>query len=520
MSKAPKQKLGWPVILFITATFVSNVGTWLFAIASSWLMTELDGSALMVSLVQSATTIPLFIFALPAGALGDLYDRRKSLLIAQVFLTISTAAFATIVYLDLATVTWLLVFTFFNGVGAAFARPIMSAIIPQLVEKAQLRLAVNLGGMSFNLSRSVGPALGGHLITRFNIALPYWVDAATFLAVLVYIFFWRDDRKAVQEKKHPPLSLAIGDSWRFFRHTPALNHSIVKAATFFFAAGALWALLPLVAKDQLAGQADLYGYLVGAAGGGAVISSFAMGWLTKRFGANGVMLGTSMTMALGLCLLGWSTSVPLSLGFAALCGASWQAAYTSLMTSTQYSLPRWFGARGMAYYIMSVSLCLAIGSALWGWLADLYGLPVGHYAAAGTLVAMAVAGYFLRLDQAKEIDLELADRSLLIKGAEDLNSNTGRSQIVRTYTPNSENREELLSRLNSLSDSRFRAGALELEISNEEDDSVEERITSILDASHGTVRFQTTQYDADREEAFREWLRENEVGVESKVCSL
>jgi MFS family permease len=518
MNKASQTPLGWPVLLFVTANFVSNVGTWLFTLASSWLMTELDGSALMVSLVQSASTIPLFIFALPAGALGDIFDRRRSLLIAQAFLTISTAIFAYVVYCDLATVQLLLFFTFLNGVGAAFSRPVMAAIIPQLVDKVHLRTAVNLGGISFNLSRSVGPVVGGYLITRFNIALPFWVDAATFLAVLIYLFYWRDDRAGIKDGQQPPLILAIGDSWRFFRYTPALRHSILKAATFFFASGALWALLPLVARNQLSGDADLYGYLVGAAGAGAVLAGFGIGRLTSGIGANNVMLVASGIMSVGLCLLGWSTSIPLSLVFSGLCGAAWQSAYTTLMTSAQYALPRWFGARGMAYYIMSISLCLAVGSALWGWIADLSSLSVGYYSAAGTLVVMALLGRSFHLDQAKDVDLDAASESLFDYVEKKDNQTTIFSLLAVKYSIDHKLREELLQRLTSLRGSRYRSGSLQRELYLSEDAGyVKEHVLIIANQNYSRSRFQTTAHDAKMEAQFQSWLKEHGGKVEKEV---
>ena len=510
-------KLGWPLWLFVTATLVSNIGTWLFTVGSSWLMTELDGSALMVGLVQTATMVPLFFFALPAGALGDVYDRRLNLLISQGLLIVSTAIFAWIVYAGHATVPLLLLFTFFNGLGAAFSRPLMSAIIPQLVPKPLLRSAVNLGGISFNLSRAIGPVLGGYLITRYTLDLPYWVDAVSFLTVWIYVWFWRDDRDNLEHGRQPPLRLAMGDAVRFYRHSPALRDSTLRAISFFFSASALWALLPLIARERLSGEADLYGYLVGAAGAGAVAGGVLLGGVTRRLNANRMIFLAGAVMAAGLAILGWSSSVPLSFTAVLLCGAAWQTGYTTVMTSTQYSLPRWFGARGLAFYLMSTSACLAIGSAVWGWFADLTTLAISHYAAAGSLLALTILGRRLRLDQASDFDLSVGDPLFYVPTSEEAIDSTPRL-LRTTYTFPPRLRQALLDRLAQLDGSRYRSGALRRRVVEHPDTGqIDEDVWLILGAPYTGVRMQTTRHDADLQHTFEEWLTENGVEWRQEV---
>ena len=517
MQSRDSESLGWPLWLFVGATLVSNIGTWLFTVGTSWLMTELDGSALMVSLVQTATMVPLFLFALPAGALGDVYDRRLNLLITQGLMIISTAAFAWIVYTDRATVPLLLIFTFFNGLGAAFSRPLMSAIIPQLVPKSLLRQAVNLGGISFNLSRAIGPALGGYLITRYTLDLPYWVDAVSFLTVWMYIWFWRDDRENLEHGRQPPLRLAMADAVRFYRHSPALRDSTLRAVSFFFSASALWALLPLIARERLSGEADLYGYLVGAAGAGAVAGGLLLGGVSRRVDANRMIFLAGLGMAAGLAVLGWSASVPLSFAAVLACGAAWQTGYTTVMTSTQYALPRWYGARGLSFYLMSTSACLAVGSAAWGWLADLTTLAASHYAAAGSLVLLMVAGRRLRLDQASQLDLSAGD-PLYAAEASTAPTKAVPRLFRTTYTFPSGAREPLLERLVQLDGSRFRSGALRRRITEYPGtDRIDEDVWLILGTPYADVRMQTTRHDADQQDAFEDWLRENGVSWEGML---
>ena len=517
MQQQQSTGLGWPLWLFVGATLVSNIGTWLFTVGSSWLMTELDSSALMVSLVQTATMLPLFFFALPAGALGDVFDRRRSLLITQGFLILSSATFAYLVHRGQATVSLLLLFTFFNGLGAAFSRPLMAAIIPQLVDKSNLRTAVNLSSISFNLSRAIGPAVGGYLIIRYTLSLPYWVDAVSFLTVWAYIWFWRDDRDNISDGHQPPLSLAIADALRFYRHSPALRHSTRRALSFFFAASALWALLPLIARDRLGGAADLYGYLVGAAGAGAVLGGIILARAFRGTDANRLIWLAGVLMAAGLFVLGLSYSVPLSFAAVVCCGAAWQTGYATLMTSTQYALPRWFGARGMAFYLMATSACLAVGSAAWGWLADLTSLSISHYAAGVTLLGLMALGRRLRLDQARDSDLSAAHPLFTVEYASA--EQQAHLRLLRTtYTFPPELREGIVRRLEELEGSRYRSGALRRQIiSHPREPRVEEDVWLILDAPYTPARLQTTRHDADQQEQFEAWLTDHGARWEREV---
>ena len=517
MQARVSEPLGWPLWLFVTATLVSNIGTWLFTVGTSWLMTELDGSALMVSLVQTATMVPLFLFALPAGALGDVFDRRINLLINQGLLIVSTAVFAWIVYAGHATVPLVLLFTFFNGLGAAFSRPLMSAIIPQLVPKRQLRSAVNLGGISFNLSRSIGPALGGYLITRYTLDLPYWVDAVSFLTVWAYIWFWRDDRDNLDAGHQPPLRLAMADAVRFYRHSPPLRDSTLRAVSFFFSASALWALMPLVARDRLGGAADLYGYLVGTAGAGAVAAGVLLSSISRSLDANKLILAAGTLMAAGLTVLGWSGSVPLSFAGAVACGAAWQTGYTTVMTSTQYALPRWYGARGLAFYLITTSACLAVGSAVWGWLADLTTLAFSHYTAGASLLLFMLLGRRLRLDQASQYDLTAGDPLYSVEAA--AAPRRPRPQLYRTtYTVPPPLRADLLRRLAQLGGSRYRSGALRRRVvEHPGQDRVDEDVWLIVGTPYADVRFQTTRHDAEQQAAFEVWLRENGVSWQGLI---
>ncbi|MBP2831101.1 MFS transporter [Aquimarina sp. U1-2] len=496
-------------LLFVIATFISNTGTWLFTVGSSWLMTELDSSALMVSLVQTATLIPLFILAIPTGALGDIYNQKKIIIISQSLLIVNTLIFAYLVYLDKASVSLLLIFTFLNGVGAAFSRPVLAALTPQLVQKKHLRTAVNLTGIAYNLSRALGPILAGSLITLFAIDMPFWLDAISFGAVVIVIAFWKYE-KPKDSLPDQKLSWAMRDSIRFLRYTPALYHSIIRAILFFFPTSALWALLPLVAKEQFSGTADLYGYLLGAAGLGAVTSVLFSNYITKKLGSSKLTFIVSALLGASIFLIGFTGSIYVALAFCFIAGICWQLAFTSVMTSTHHALPKWFGARGMAYFLMAMSGSMGIGSAVWGGLVDFTSLQYGLY---GAGVASAVIGFLAMkfpLDMAKDGNFKMATDlpELSISREKD---NGGWVMVLITYEVDENYKEKSIEKIKKIRNKRYRSGAVKWKLfqSSENENHLVESYYEISIEQLLIHQNQVTKYDRESEKDLNQWIEDN-----------
>lgn len=499
-------------LLFIFAAFVSNTGTWLFNVAAGWLMTDLGGSALSVSLVQTANLLPLVLLAVPAGTLGDLADRRKILLISQTALIGVNLLFAYLVQAELVTVGWLLTFTLFNGIGTAVAAPLLTAIIPQLVSRDRLSTAMAIGGISFNSARAIGPILCGWLITTYSMALPFWIDGASFAAVVLVMFFWSDDRHRDEHLGARVFQFAMGDSLRFLRYTPALYNSVLRAVLFFMGAGALWALLPLVAKEQLDGDAGLYGYLVGAVGVGAVLSGVAYDHVAGWVGDSN-RLTLVVTVLFGGCLVGLALAPSEWWAYPAcfLSGICWQLAFTSLISSAQYALPKWFGVRGMAYYFMAMGLSLSLGSAAWGWLADMFSLSVAHFVAAGTCVATALIGRRFPLDQAKGADLEAFTKYPQLSIPANEGEDPGGMLLIRNhYQIDADKADELRRRLLRLRNKRYRSGALRWHLYQ----PLEQNGATTIVESYAEIKYtaierhdeRITQADQEALKEFQEWL--------------
>ncbi len=364
------------------AGLISNIGTWVFNVTSGWLMTELSPSPLMVSLVQAATAMPIFLFALPAGALGDIFDRRKLLMVVLTILALILFIFAALIKRNILNAWLLLLFTFLVGAGTAFFTPTWQAIMPYLVPKKELHSAIALNGISMNFARAVGPAIGGLLLAAFGAILAVIIDAVSYLFVVVGLLWWR---MALVESVLPRERVfgAMRAGLRFVILSEALIATLVRAFIFVLFASAFWALLPLIAKDLLAGGPKLYGLLLSGIGAGAITGALLLPLIRKKLNAHGmVMTGTLFTVsALLLFALGghWFTGIAASI----LAGISWIIALSTLNVSAQYALPDWVRARGLAIFQVVFFGGMMLGSVLWGQLAQVIGLKFALMVSAG-----------------------------------------------------------------------------------------------------------------------------------------
>jgi MFS family permease len=280
--------------LFWLAALISNIGTWMNSVAASWLMTDLRTSPLMVALVQTSTTLPVFLLALPAGALADIIDRRKLLIIINVFMMLVAALFAFIVWRNEASPLLVLCFTFLLGTGGAFMAPAWQALIPNLVSKENLSQAVALGSININMSRAIGPAIAGILVTKYGLTAPFAANALSFVAVIVAVFFWHQ-KQSYSAPTIPPEKVwrAIRSGIRYSLFNKPLQATMLHVFGFMFFANAFWGLIPVVVKQNLLGNAAFFGNLMAAIGAGGVLTGLYLPVFKRWFKVNTlVMLGT------------------------------------------------------------------------------------------------------------------------------------------------------------------------------------------------------------------------------------
>ncbi len=289
------------------ATVVANTGTWMYNAAAGWLMTSLSPSPLLVSLVQVANSLPMFLFALPAGALADIIDKRRFILALEILIAVVSAVFALLVSLDLVTPGTLLVFMFLVAFFAALEAPAWQAIVPQLVPKRDLGSAIAANSVGVNISRAIGPALAGVIITAVGIAAPFWLNAVSNVGVIGVFWWWRSRQTPPRSLPAERVTSAIRTGYRYVRNNRHMRATLARAVGFFLFASAYWALLPLVARIQLNGGPQLYGILLAAIGIGAILGAFVLPKLKatigrERYGRGGRARHGASAGPIRLCL--------------------------------------------------------------------------------------------------------------------------------------------------------------------------------------------------------------------------
>jgi MFS family permease len=442
-----------------TATVVSNIGSWMYSAAAGWLMTSLNPDPLQVALVQAASTLPVFLFAIPAGAFADIFDKRKFLIVLEILTTVASAVFAAMVGLGLVTPTSLLVFTFVIGATGALTVPAWQSVVPQLVPRDDLTSAVAANSVGVNISRALGPALGGAAIASLGIVSPFWINGASNLGVIGALLWWKPAKATHTSLPAERFTGAVGVGLRYARNSPSLRATLVKAAGFFLFASAYWTLLPLVARTQVASGPELYGILLGAIGAGAVGGAFVMPQLRLKLGVNWLAASGMAGTALTLVLYGLAHDPITALVASVLAGISWIAVLATLTVSAQSSLPDWVRGRGLALFTTVFFGCMTLGSAVWGKLAAILGLPAAHFIAAAGAVAAIIVTWPWKLQAAATTDLTPSMHWPTPEVAQEVNRDRGPVLVTVEYRVRPEDREAFLDSIEPLRRERLRDGA-------------------------------------------------------------
>jgi MFS family permease len=441
------------------ASLAANLGTWMYTAASGWLMTGLNPDPLIVSLVQVAASLPIFLIAIPAGALADIVDRRRFLIGGEIANTAIATIFAALVTLGLVTAPILLVFTFLIAAFGALTAPAWQAVTPQLVPKQDLSAAIAVDTIGFNLTRAIGPALGGALTAAFGVAAPFWINAASNLGINGALQWWRPPRHGSGQLPAERFMGAIRTGFRYARNNLRLRATLVRAVAFFVFASAYWALLPLIARERIAAGPEIYGLLLGAIGVGAIVGAVALPHAKERFGANRLVVVGTLGTAVALVMFGIARNSATALAASLLAGAAWIVVLTSLNVSAQVTLPEWVRARGLAIFMTVYFGAHTAGSALWGQVAALWGLPLAHFiAAAGILIAIPLTWRW-RVQAAANVDLtpSLHWAAPVVSG--EIAQDRGPVLVTVEYRIDPARREPFLAALDDLGRERRRDGA-------------------------------------------------------------
>lgn len=372
------------------ASVVSYTGKWIQIVGSGWLMASLTSSPLMVSLVQTASALPVFLVILPAGALADLVDRRKLLLATQTFLVVAATALGVLTLLGLVSPWVLLVFTFVLGLGYVVNDPPWQAITPEIVSKENFAQGVALNSVGFNVARAVGPALGGLLIVPWGSGAAFLVNAACFSGVILVLYRWK--RSTAVPKQHERVTSALKTGLQYFRKSDAVRTVLVRTAVFSVAASAILALLPLIAKPY--GSVG-FGIMLGCFGAGALAGAAVLPWVRNHIPVNTVVPLATLVFAASTFV------IPRLHSLAGMCvalfaaGGAWITIVAILNVSAQTMCPAWLRARALSMYLLVLQGGMAAGSAIWGAIGERWGIETAMLIAALALAAgLTIARHF------------------------------------------------------------------------------------------------------------------------------
>jgi len=452
------------------ASCVSNVGTWMHDASAAWLMTGLAPSPLMVSLMQTATSLPFFLLALPAGALADIVDRRRLLLATQAWMLLVATLLGVCTVAGRTGPTLLLALTFAMGLGNALNAPAWQATTPDLVPREELAAAVALGGVSVNVARAVGPALGGLLVAALGAGWVFLLNAASFLGVVVVLARWQ--REVPPHSRLPPEDVpgAMRAGVRYVRHSAPFRAVLARTIAFVVPASALWALLPLFARRGLGLSATGYGLLLGCLGAGALVGAAILPRIRERLTSDRLVLAGAAVFAVVSAVLALARVPLVAAGGLFVGGVAWMGAMSTLSVAAQNAVPAWVRARALAVGLLAVQGSLAAGSLLWGVVATHSDIPTALVAGAAMLLVGAVAARRFALHGLSNLDLRPDPRWSLPQTAYQLDGDEGPVLVTVEYQVDPATTEEFLQAMRRLEPVRRRDGAIRWDIYRDTED--------------------------------------------------
>jgi MFS family permease len=467
------------------------------ATTAAWLMATLTPSALMVALVQTASTAPALLFGLVAGALADIVDRRRIILVTQIVLGVATAALGAAELLGAIGPASLLAFTFLIGVGFAFYWPAQGASTNDLVARVDLARAVALGAVAFNVARAIGPALAGAIAAALGSGSALLVSAVFFGSVIVSLRGWKSPGRAIPGVPETLLS-GIQSGLRYTRHSQPMRALILHNVSFTICASALWALLPVIARDQLGLGAGGYGVLSGFFGLGAVGGALLIPRGLHRTSLHTMVVASVVTWMVAAALIAWTAYAPLALAGACGCGAAWVGVLASLSAATQSAATAWVRARAVAMNLIASQVSMAAGSALWGALASWTDTRAALGASVGAMLVLLAINRRVRIEMGDEATVTpgvpMPDLAIAIEPRPD----DGPVLIQLEYRIDGANRDEFLRAVHSIEPTRRRNGAVDWRVFRDlaEDGRFVERF--VIQSWAEYVRLRTRMTMADR----------------------
>jgi MFS family permease len=393
------------------ASLLSNLGLLIQAVGAAWAMTQMTSSADKVALVQTALMLPVMLISMPAGAIADMYDRRIVSLMSLSIALVGATALTALAWLGLITPNILLLFCFVVGGGMALFGPAWQASVTEQVPAETLPSAVALNGISYNIARSFGPAIGGIVVATAGAVAAFAANALLYLPLLVALFLWRRTSEPSRLPRER-LNRAIVSGVRYIANSPSIKIVLARTLVTGLIGGSVSALMPLVARDLLHGGAQTYGIMLGAFGMGAVVGALNIGEMRKRLSGEAAVRACAISMGGAIAAVALSHEPVLTAAALVVAGAAWMMAVALFNIGVQLSAPRWVAGRSLAAFQASIAGGIAIGSWGWGRLTDAAGVEIALLVSAALMLASPLLGRWLHMPRvgARNEDAEvLAD---------------------------------------------------------------------------------------------------------------
>jgi MFS family permease len=441
------------------AWLAANMTMWMNDVAAAWLMTTLTTSPVMVALVQTASTLPVFLLGLPSGAMADILDRRRYFAATQLWVSVNAMLLAALSLAGQLTAPMLLLLTFSNGIGLAMRWPVFAAIVPQIVSRADLPAALALNGIAMNLSRVIGPALAGALLAAVSPAAVFVLNTVLAATAMVLILRWRSDARVSTlpgERFVGAMRVGLNFAWQ----SPRLKVILLRVFLFFLQSTALTALLPLVARTLHGGGAGTFTVMLSCLGGGAVVAALYFPKLRARFNRDQFVLAGTVIHAALSCVIVWVPELWVALPAMVVIGMAWISVANSLTVAAQVAMPDWVRARGMAIYQMGLMGGAAMGSLLWGQVAALVGVVATVVIAAGCGVLVLLLTRALTVEGSVDIDYSPAAARVAPEPAQAVGAEEGPVMVTLEYQIDPQQAQAFAQVMQRTRRARLRQGAL------------------------------------------------------------
>jgi MFS family permease len=389
------------------ASLLSNLGILIQGVGAAWAMTQMASSADKVALVQTALMLPIMLIAMPAGAIADMHDRRIVAMISLAIALSGATTLTVLTWLGLLHPNLLLGLCFVVGSGMALFGPAWQSSVSEQVPSETLPAAVALNGISYNIARSFGPAIGGVVVASAGAVAAFALNAVLYLPLLVVLFLWN----RVHEPSRLPrekLNRAMVSGVRYITNSPPIKIVLLRTFVTGLIGGSIMALMPLVARDLLHGGAQTYGIILGAFGMGAIIGALNIGEIRKRLSGEAAVRACTLSMGGAIAAIALSREPVLTSAALVIAGSVWMLAVALFNIGVQLSAPRWVAGRSLAAFQASISGGIAIGSWGWGHLTDAYGVETALLVSAGLMLLSPLLGLFLPMPRigARDEDAE------------------------------------------------------------------------------------------------------------------